>query len=318
VLLILTYTSKSNAQQLPEYSQYSMNMYLINPAWAGSEGYTSINLLAREQWVGFSGTPKTHSLSIDSRILRNSYILKNASVRKKERKSSRSGRVGWGAHIFNDHNGLLDRTGLEGTYSYHLSIGQGQLSFGLTAMLFQLKLSEEKMVLSDDQPDGLLMNNRKSLIVPDADFGVLYRQEDFYGGFSVGQILSSSVQFGEKGAGKYRLNRQYNLIGGYKYYYKDNWLIEPSFYLKVPQGNTMQLDIQTRVEYKGSYWGGLGFRTGSAMVFMVGGRYDIYYLGYAFDYNFGSIMKHTYGSHEIMAIVRFGANARRYKWLNTY
>ena len=40
------------AQQLPQYSQYMMNKFLINPAVAGSEGYTSFNLTAREQWIG--------------------------------------------------------------------------------------------------------------------------------------------------------------------------------------------------------------------------------------------------------------------------
>ena len=40
------------SQQLPVYSQYMMNKFLINPAVAGSEGYTSFNLTAREQWIG--------------------------------------------------------------------------------------------------------------------------------------------------------------------------------------------------------------------------------------------------------------------------
>jgi len=29
-------------------------------------------------------------------------------------------------------------------------------------------------------------------------------------------------------------------------------------------------------------------------------------------------MKHTFGSHELMAAVKFGDTARRYRWLNTY
>lgn len=35
-----------NAQQVPLYSQYMMNGFLLNPAVAGSEGYTAINLTA--------------------------------------------------------------------------------------------------------------------------------------------------------------------------------------------------------------------------------------------------------------------------------
>jgi hypothetical protein len=93
---------------LPVYSQYTFNKFLLNPAAAGVDGYTSISLVAREQWVGFKGTPKTHAITIDSRLLRNSYISKNINPRKRfpVRK------VGWAAHAFNDH-GTADRTGVE-------------------------------------------------------------------------------------------------------------------------------------------------------------------------------------------------------------
>jgi hypothetical protein len=40
--------SQLHAQQVPLYSQYMLNGFLINPAVAGSEGYTAVNLTARE------------------------------------------------------------------------------------------------------------------------------------------------------------------------------------------------------------------------------------------------------------------------------
>ena len=36
------------SQQVPLYSQYMLNGFLLNPAVAGSEGYTAVNLTARE------------------------------------------------------------------------------------------------------------------------------------------------------------------------------------------------------------------------------------------------------------------------------
>ena len=142
LLLLILPVVRSQAQQLPVYSQYTFNKFLLNPATAGSDGYTTISLVAREQWVGFKGTPKTHALTIDSRLLRNSFISRNASVRKKKRLSSRSGRIGWAGHVFNDHFGQLDRTGIEGTYAYHLTIDEGQLSFGLSGVFYQFKINK--------------------------------------------------------------------------------------------------------------------------------------------------------------------------------
>ena len=60
------------AQQVPMYSQYIMNGFLINPSFAGSDGYTTVNLTVREQWVGMAGAPSTYAASFQTRILKNS------------------------------------------------------------------------------------------------------------------------------------------------------------------------------------------------------------------------------------------------------
>jgi type IX secretion system PorP/SprF family membrane protein len=319
ILLLLTIqVCWLHGQQLPVYSQYTFNKFLLNPAAAGSDGYTTINLVAREQWIGLKGTPKTHAITIDSRILRNSFISKNLSVRKKKRLSSRSGRVGWAAHAFNDHTGTLDRTGVEGTYAYHLRMGDGQLSFGLSGLFYQFKLNKDKVITSDDVYDPAIDGVKGTLYIPDANFGVYYKDENFYGGASVMQIFQSSIQFGTNNTGDYRLKRNYNLLAGYIYRMNDIITLEPSFLVKIPTTSKPQLDLNARIYYKENYWAGLSYRTGNAMVLFFGARFDRYFVGYAFDYNFNPLMKHTYGSHEFMAAVKFGDTARRYRWLNTY
>jgi type IX secretion system PorP/SprF family membrane protein len=318
ILFLLLQTIWLSAQQLPEYSQYTFNKFLLNPAIAGSDGYTTISLVAREQWVGFKGAPKTHAAMIDSRLLRNSFISKNASVRKKQRLSSRSGRVGWAAHVFNDHFGPLDRTGLEGTYAYHLPIQEGQLSFGLSGVFYQFKINKDKVVLSDDLADPLLDGIKGTIYIPDANFGVYYTSSTLYGGASVMQIFQSSIQFGDNNKSDYRLKRNYNLIAGYYYNINDVFAIEPSMLVKIPTSAKAQLDITTKVFYKTNYWGGLSYRTRDAMILFFGAKFDRYYVGYAFDYNFSDLGKSTYGTHEFMAAIKLGDTARRYKWLNKY
>ena len=136
----LIFIFESAAQQLPVYSQYMMNKFLINPAVAGSEGYTAINLTAREQWIGLKDSPKTHALSFHTRLLPDSYINKINPVRRKRMQASRDSKVGLGGYIFNDRTGLVNRTGLRFTYAYHIKIKEGQLSFGLSGNIYQYKL----------------------------------------------------------------------------------------------------------------------------------------------------------------------------------
>ncbi len=318
--IALALAVKGWSQQAPVYSQYTFNKFIINPAAAGAEGYTTISLVAREQWVGFKGTPKTHSLSVDSRLLRNSYISKNASIRRKKRLSSRSGRVGWAANVFNDHTGPLDRTGVEGTYSYHLGLQNAQLSFGLSGVFYQFKLNKSKVHLYDDnQWDPLVDGIKGTLYIPDANFGVYYTTRDYYAGISVRQIFQSSIQFGDRESdSEYRFKRHYNLLAGYVYNINDFFTLEPSVLLKIPTASKAQFELTTRLYYRDNYWAGLAYRTGKTMVFFFGLNFDKYYFGYAFDYNFSKLMNQTFGTHEFMAAVKLGDSARRYKWLNTY
>lgn len=307
-----------HGQQLPVYSQYTFNKVLLNPAAAGSDGYTTINLVAREQWVGFKGTPKTHAVTIDSRMLRNSFISKNASVRKKRRLSSRSGRVGWAGYVFNDQSGPLSRTGVEGTYAYHLAIDKGQLSFGLSGVFYQFKLNKDETFLGESTEDQLLDGMKGTIYLPDANVGVYYTSASIFGGVSIMQIFQSSVHFGEDNNSDYRLKRTYNLMAGYYYDISSNFAIEPSFLMKIPTSSRPQLDINAKVFYKTNYWAGLSYRTQNAMVVYFGLKIDRYFVGYGFDYNFSPLGKQTFGSHEFMAAIKLGDTARRYRWLNTY
>ena len=49
----------SSAQQVPMYSQYIMNGFLVNPSLAGRDGLTTVNLTVRKQWVGLANAPST-------------------------------------------------------------------------------------------------------------------------------------------------------------------------------------------------------------------------------------------------------------------
>ena len=130
VLLVAVCLPKSHAQQLPVYSQYMMNGFLVNPAVAGHEGYTAINVTAREQWLGIKDAPGTYAVSLQSRLLKNSFMSGSASIRKRKRVMSRSGHVGYGLNAFTDMAGAFNRTGVSGTYSYHIPLKNAQLSFG--------------------------------------------------------------------------------------------------------------------------------------------------------------------------------------------
>ncbi|MFP4058971.1 MAG: type IX secretion system membrane protein PorP/SprF [Bacteroidales bacterium] len=312
-------THEGWTQQLPLYTQYTMNGFLLNPAFAGSNGYTSVNLMAREQWIGLPNSPKTHSISAQTRILPNSYINNRFNIRKKKRPMSRDGRVGIGGYIFNDRTGLIDRTGMQFTYAYHIRLyDDSQLSFGLSVNAYQFKINQDKMILQD-QGDITVDGNRNAVYIPDASFGALWMSKEFYLGFSANELAQSSQKLFKQNINyDYQMYRHYYLIGGYKYEYRRYFIIEPSALIKASQAGALQADLGVTVSFDNEYWGGISYRTGNSLSFLMGVKVENFYFGYAFDYTISSIMRHTFGSHEFMAAVRFGENARRYRWLNRF
>lgn len=321
-----------NAQQLPVYSQYMMNGFLLNPAVAGHEGYTAINVTAREQWIGLKDAPGTYAVSYQTRLLKNSYISRSASIRKRKRVMSRSGRVGYGVYAFTDMAGAFNRTGLQGTYTYHIPFDQSQLSFGVSLTGYQFRIDDDKMKLLDDD-DQLLLNTERSAFIPDANFGAYYTDKNLYAGISAMQLFQTPLKLGaDKEGPGFRMIRHYFIVAGYRFELDRDLLLEPSFLFKTTEKFISQIDVNAKVYFAENYWAGLSWRTGgsysiieesfngkgSSLIIMGGVRVDKFYFGYAFDYNFNAIGVRTAGSHEIMAAIKFGDNARRYRWLNRY
>lgn len=304
-------------QQVPLYSQYMLNGFLLNPAAAGSEGYTAVNLTAREQWVGLKNGPGTYALSFQTRILKKSYISRSSSVRRRPKSGSRSGNVGLGGYLFNDRNGAVERIGLKGSYAYHINFSQSQLSFGLSFVAYQLRLDEDLIHLLEPG-DPLWLGAKQSVFIPDADAGVYYSARNYWAGFSVDQMFESILKLGDSGYDRYVMERNYYLMGGYDFEVRRDIILTPSTLIKFAENGKLQIDFSGKLYFQQNYWGGLTYRTGQAIIVMAGVSVDKLVFGYAFDIGLNSIMKHSFGTHEFTFIAKFGDNARRYRWLNRF
>jgi type IX secretion system PorP/SprF family membrane protein len=324
ILLAIILSSVSGiavAQQVPMYSQYIMNGFLINPSVAGRDGYTTVNLTVREQWVGMEDAPSTYAASFQTRLLRNSYISKSTAVRKKLVKPTKSSRVGLGGYVFSDNNGIMRRTGGQAVYAYHIPMGATQgvpnsLSFGLAFTAYQYAINTNGQIYNQDDP--LLRTYDRSVFIPDFNFGASFTTTKYYVGFSMTNLLRGSLMMADTGSVNRNELGHYFLTGGIKIPLNADWKLEPSAFIKSSDMffTAIQLDITTRVYYKDDYWAGLSYRTNDALIAMLGLRYERFYFGYAFDFAMTDIRTQTLGGHELTLAVKFGESARRYRWLN--
>jgi type IX secretion system PorP/SprF family membrane protein len=275
------------SQQQALYSQYSLNKFLFNPAYAGSEEFKPIQISARSQWVGIDGAPKTLAVSGHS--------------------SSASNTIGLGGYIFSDHYGPTARSGALFAYSYKMSLYRldSKIAFGLSISAFQYRLDQSKFRLVDDiSLDNAITGQRESAFAPDAAFGVYVFRPNYHLGFAVNQLIGMDLKFNSEN--KNSMVRHYYLSGGYLFELNDDFSIEPGFLLKATETSPVQLDISIRTLYKENYWLSVAYRTKNTVIALVGFNIDRYYLGYSYDYTFSSLANYSTGSHEILVGVYLG------------
>src|SRR3569833_2941629 len=130
------------AQQRPQYTQYILNNYIINPALSGIENYTDVKLSSRDQWVGLNGAPRTMYLTIHAPIGKKDYKTSATSFQVPgenprgskywENYTASEPHHGVGLSIVNDVTGLYNRFSANLSYAYHIGLSpRTNMSAGL-------------------------------------------------------------------------------------------------------------------------------------------------------------------------------------------
>ena len=146
------YYLESNAQSTQLNSQFFINQYLINPAFAGIERGLNVNVNYRKQWSDVPGAPSTQQITAD-------YGLN---------------KIGIGLNVMHEKAGVLERTKAMSSYAYHLPVGSDdqKLIFGASFGFIREYLSFSE--INGDITDEQLANfsNKGSTI--EGDFGIAY------------------------------------------------------------------------------------------------------------------------------------------------
>lgn len=300
------------SQQMPIYSQYMLDGFIINSAMAGYEGLTTFNLISRQQWLGFDNAPRTISFSTQTRLLKRSYQIKVRPHKENKFIRARKGRVGLGGYLISDRNGYFVNTAAAFTYSYHLSFRKSQFSLGLQSNIKQHKIDKSGIVFRNPDPTDKFIEN--PTYIPDLNIGCFYyKYFEYYIGFSINNITQSTIKFGNSNIIKHKTARQYYILGGYRFQPYKELQYEPSLLLKTNEGLLTQLDISFKVYLQNKYWMGLSYRTPKTIISIIGIRLQNLYIGYAFDYDFNAFQRFTFGSHEIYMSLKFGSILQRYR-----
>jgi type IX secretion system PorP/SprF family membrane protein len=285
IIVILVSVGSAHAQQVQQFTQFRHTGLSYNPAFAGIDTFFNGFAIHRTQWVGVNDAPRTYMLGLDA--------------------PSASQKMGFGGSLYTDVTGPTRRTGINGTYSYHIQVSsQTKVSMGLTFGITQFTLDGSQITLRDAS-DRTITNNMQSELKPDASFGVLWYGERFYAGISAGQILNNDLtMFAGDGDGKMAVH--YFLTGAYRFTLSDLIDLEPAVLAKYVDPLTPQIDLAARIIYNGNIWLGGTYRTNAAAAIFAGYQVlDYLSIGYSFDFATTDIQNYSDGTHEILLGVRF-------------
>lgn len=286
ILFILAGSINLAGQQLPQFSQFMFNDFVLNPAIAGTHDYYQIRTSHRFQWVGMTDPPLTNSISVYGPHSRMD--------------------MGYGGTIYTDVTGPTSRTGVSGSYAYNIAVfGDMRLSMGLNLSVLQYRVDGTQLTPKDPS-DMFIQGVVSTTYVPDAGVGVYLYGENYYAGVSAAQLLNNKLEIFEEKTGLNKLKSHLFVTGGYRYQADPDWILEPSAIIKVTAPSQFRFEVNARVEWMEMVWLAAGYRFHEAVTVMAGYNYDDkFYFGYAYDIGITELRLYNMGSHELMIGYRF-------------
>ncbi|MXV52223.1 type IX secretion system membrane protein PorP/SprF [Pedobacter sp. HMF7647] len=311
-LLLILINNTSFGQQLPQYTQYIFNNYLLNPALSGIENYIDVKAGYRSQWQGLDGAPVTTYLSANMPIGKsfvqgdaNAFPGKGTNPMERsfvQEYQAAENHHGIGFHVVFDKAGPLKRTDANLTYAYHLGLtSKMNLAVGVAGGLTNIGLDASK-ISTDQQNDPAIPNNLTNVLKPDLALGIWLYGPQYFAGFSVDQILGQDIAFTNND----NLNvgkevPHFFITAGYKFILTDDIGMLPSVMYKHVKPAPDSYDINLKFAFKDRFWLGGSYRNQDSFSAMAGFNISyLFSLSYSYDFTTSELKSVSSGSHEIV------------------
>jgi type IX secretion system PorP/SprF family membrane protein len=285
------------AQNAQQFTHYMFNQLAYNPAYAGFDNAIHLTALYRAQWVGIEGNPTLQSFSAHSPL---NFANSNAGI-----------------YVVNDVMGAQRTTHFHLAYAYRQPLSFGNISFGVSAGIFQQQLNGAKLRAPQgnyetniNHNDNLIPNTSVNGIAPEINTGVYFNTKGLQLGISANNISASKTNLKTSfGDAKIEFTRYYTAMALYDIVLSKKFTLTPSTLLKTDL-YYYQTDFNLILQYRNNIYLGSSFRGNArknldAVSFLFG--FNItksFRLGYSYDYTLSGLNSASNGSHEIFANYR--------------
>lgn len=306
LVLLLTFTTTSFAQQLPIDNQYMLNTFALNPAFAGSNGNIEAFLGYRSSWLGVEGAPKLSQVNL------------NAAFGET---------MGLGMAIKSESAGNFEHFHAAMTYAYHLKISDLlYASLGMEATLYKNQLDNSRI---DSKGLDPVLENAVALggTAYDAGAGIGIWANGLTFGVAAKRLIGSKVNYeGDENSFFYQPDMHINGFLSYMIEVGNKrgrrrrrgkapkLRIEP---IAVVHYTAKQVfyDAAVNILFKDRVWMGAVYRTdGSVGMHLGGALQERIIMNYTYEFGMGeTIAAQSSGTHELTIGFLLKAPERRKK-----
>lgn len=267
------------AQQDPQFTQYYLNPLVTNPAYAGTRDALSINLLAREQWIGLDGRPRTQSVSVHGPLSESNLAI--------------------GLTAIADQHGPISSTYLNGDIAYRFKTSENsKLSLGLRGgfHFYRANLSE-----LETQEDISFARNLSAKALPNFGFSAYWYSNNQFVSLSAPRLIENSYSSVETTLEIPLEKRHFFLAIGKVFDLSSVLKLRPTLQFKYVDAAPLSADLSLNLLIQEKFWIGSFVRIRDAAGLMVSYQLnDHLRFGYSYDKTISGLASFTSGSHEIL------------------
>lgn len=288
VLSIVLLCNTTMAQQDPQFTQYTYNMSVVNPAYAtGDLGVINLGANYRRQWTKTIGSPRTLSFFVHTPF--NDKIEMGLTFTSDE--------IGADVIKINEKN-------INADFAYLLTVNKkSKLSLGLKAGFTLYDTDFSGQLINPNDPTFSDSNNGNQTY-PTIGAGAYYFTDTYYLGLSAPNFLRTTqldetLLIDELG----REEVHFYMIGGYVFSVNDTFKLKPSFMVRAVKGAPVNLDVSLNSLLYNRFEAGISYRYDDAVSGIVGFRVTpSLKVAYSYDATVSDFSNYNNGSHEIVLL----------------
>jgi type IX secretion system PorP/SprF family membrane protein len=312
VLVICLTAGFGWSQQMPQYSQYLRNQYMVNPGSAGVYDFTDVTVSGRMQWAGFSNAPMTTYVSVCAPIgkgsPRESYnpgLRISTGLAQGPEVGTGKFKHAIGSQLFADQYGAFRKVQFSGTYAVHMPITKDiNLSFGTKVGISTNTFLQDRALVANASSDNTYTNftsNQGNKNFMNIGAGLYLYSRKLFFGVSSDQLTRDMVSFGS-GTANFEPTLHTTVLGGVKVPLMNSDLtLTPSFLIKYMSPAPMTIEGTIQLEYQQAVWCGVSYRHLDAVVGMIGMNIsNRLKFGYSYDFSLSKLKTYSSGGHELI------------------